>query len=69
MLGCNHMHIYIRGERVTPNRALQLLINRYGLIRFAHVHERLSTKSFVVLIRGNSQSFHLGVQSTFTGLP
>ena len=36
--------------------ALQLLINRYGSIRFAHVHERVSTKSFVVLIRGNSNS-------------
>jgi len=26
-------------------RALQLLINRYGYIRSAHVHERVSTKS------------------------
>jgi len=33
-------------------------------MRFAHVHERVSTKSFVVLIGGNSTSFHLGVQST-----
>jgi len=27
------------------------------------------TKSFVVLIRGNSKSFHLGVQSTFNPWP
>jgi len=45
--------------------ALQLLTNRYGWICFAHVHERVLTKSFVVLIRGNSKSFYLGVQSTF----
>ena len=51
-------HEYVKG-------ALQLLINRYGLIRFAHVHQRVSTKSFVVLIRGNSNSNHLGVQGTF----
>ena len=37
--------------------ALQLLINRYGYIRFAEVPERVSTKSFVVLIIGNSKSF------------
>jgi len=29
------------------------------------VHERVSTKSFVVLIIGNSKSFHLGAQGTF----
>jgi len=45
--------------------ALQLMINRYGKIRFAHVHERVSTKSFFVLIRGISKSNHLGAQSTF----
>jgi len=45
--------------------ALQLLINRYGYIRFAQVPERVSTKSFVVLIIGNSKSFHLGTQGTF----
>jgi len=45
--------------------ALQLLINRYGYIRFAHVHERVSTKSFVVLIIGNSESNHLGAQGIF----
>jgi len=38
--------------------ALQLLINRYGWIRFAQVPEQVSTKSFVVLIIGNSKSFH-----------
>jgi len=47
--------------------ALQLLINRYGQIRFAQVPERVSTKSFVVLIIGNSKSFHLGAQGTFKG--
>ena len=45
--------------------ALQLLINRYVSIRLAQVPERISTQSFVVLIRGNSKSFHLGAQSTF----
>jgi len=44
---------------------LQLLMNRYGYIRFAHVHERVSTKSLVVLIIGNSKSDHLGAQGTF----
>jgi len=34
-------------------------------IRFAQVPERVSTKSFVVLIIGNSKSFHLGAQDTF----
>ena len=51
--------------RVHLKGALQLLINRYGSIRFAHVHERVSTKSFVVLIIGNPKSFHLGAQGTF----
>jgi len=47
--------------------ALQLLINRYGKIRFAHVelHERILTMSFVILIIGNSKSNHLGAPSTF----
>jgi len=35
--------------------ALQLLIHRYGSIRFAQVPERVSTKSFVVLMIGNSR--------------
>jgi len=48
--------------------ALQLLINRYGQICFAQVPERVSTKSFVVLIIENSKSNHLGAQGTFTGL-
>jgi len=43
-------------KQVRVKGALQLLINRYGQIRFAHVHERVSTKSFVVLIRDNSKS-------------
>jgi len=42
-------------QQVRLKGALQLLMNRYGKIRFAHVHERVSTKSFVVLIRGNSR--------------
>jgi len=40
-------------------------MNRYGHIRFAHVHERVSTQSFVVLMIGNSKSNHLGAQGTF----
>ena len=52
--------------RVAPLKdALQLLINRYGKIRFAQVPERVSTTSFVVLIMGNSKSFHFGAQGTF----
>ena len=43
-------------------RALQLVMNRYGKIHFAHVHERISTASFVVLIGGNSKSNHLGAR-------
>jgi len=46
---------------------LQLLIDRYGKIRFAHVHERVSTQSFVVWIIGNSKSNHLGATGTFKG--
>ena len=38
-------------------------------IRFAHVHERVLTKSFVVLIIGNSKSNHLDAQGTFNGQP
>jgi len=45
--------------------ALQLLISRYGETCFAHVHERVSTESFVVLILGNSESNHLNAQGTF----
>jgi len=45
--------------------ALQLLINRYGSIRFVHEHERVSTQSFVGLSKGNSMSNHLGAQGTF----
>jgi len=58
-----------RALRIQPplKGALQLLINRYGSIRFAHVHERVSTTSFVVLILGNSESNHLGAQGTFQG--
>jgi len=37
-------------------------------MRFAQVPERVSTKSFVVLIRGNSKWNHLGAQSTFKTL-
>jgi len=44
--------------------ALQLLINRYGYIRFAQVPERISNTSFVVLITGNSKSNHVGAQGT-----
>ena len=54
-----------RRRRVRVKGALQLLINRYGSIRLAHVLERVTTKSFVVLMIGNSKSFHLGAQGTF----
>jgi len=47
---CDH------GRSIFSVGALQLLMNRYGWIRFVHVHERVSTKSFVVLIIGNSKS-------------
>jgi len=40
-------------------------MNRYGYIRIAHVHERVLTKSFVVLIIRNLRSNHLGAQGTF----
>jgi len=36
-------------------------------MRFAQVPERVSTKSFVVLIKGNSKSNYLGAQGTFGG--
>jgi len=51
--------------------ALQLLIDCYGYIRFAHVHEQVSTQSFVVLIIGNSKSNHFGARAplTLTHLP
>jgi len=49
--------------------ALQLLINRYGKIRFAQVPERISTKSFVVSITGNSKANYLGAQGTFNPNP
>ena len=41
--------------------ALQLLMNLYGQIHFAQVPERVSTKSFVVLITGTSKSNHIKV--------
>jgi len=44
---------------------MQLLINRYGEIRFAQVPERVLTKRFVGLIIGNSKSNHLSMQGTF----
>jgi len=46
--------------------ALQPLIIRYGSICFAHVHERVLTKGFVVLMIENAKSNHLGAQGTFT---
>jgi len=45
--------------------ALQLLSKRYGRICFAQVPERVSTKSFLVLIIGNPRSNHLGARGTF----
>ena len=56
-------HIYLYIYKVKS--ALQLLMNRFGKIRFAQVPEQVSTKSFVVLIIGDSQSNHLGAQGTF----
>ena len=47
---------------LTLKGALQLLINRYGQIRFAQIPERVSTKCFVVLIIANSKSNQLDVQ-------
>jgi len=38
-----------------------------GNIRFAHVHERVSTQSSVVLIIGNLKSNHLGARGTSNG--
>jgi len=49
-------------------RALELLVNRYGSIRFAQVPERVSTQSFVVLIIGNLKSNHLGAEGTFKSI-
>jgi len=43
------------GAQGTFKGALQLLINRYGYIRFAQVPERILTKSFVVLMIGSSR--------------
>jgi len=43
---------------------MQLLINRNEKNRFARVHERVWTKSVVILIIGNSRSNHLGAQGT-----
>jgi len=51
------------GQRVEG--ALQLLMSRYGSIRFAQVPERVLTKGFVILIMGNSKMNHLGAQGTF----
>jgi len=47
-------------ESLTLNGALQLLMNRYGHIQFSHAHERVSTKSFVVLIIGVESLRHTG---------
>jgi len=57
--------VYDSNVTVVFKGALQLLINRYGYIRFTQVPERVSTKSFVVLIIGNSKSNHFGAQGTF----
>jgi len=46
--------------------ALQLLCKRYRYIRFAHVHERVSTESFGSLVRGNLKSNHVGAQGRAT---
>jgi len=43
------------------NGALQLIINRYGYIHFAHEPERILIKSFFVLIIGNFHSFSLSI--------
>jgi len=40
-------------------------MGKFALLMYI-VHERVSTKSFVVLIIGNSKSNHLGAQGTFT---
>jgi len=58
--------MYIRIYAYIRRRgALQPRIHRYGLIRFARVHERVSTKSLVVLSIGNSKSNHLDAQGIF----
>jgi len=56
-----HMHLV--------KRAMQLLINRYRYARFAEVPERGSTKSFVVLSIGYSNSNHLSAPGTFNMNP
>jgi len=61
----NKMLYFILRSAYLIKGALQLLMNRCGYIRFAHVHKRVSTNSFVVLIIGNSKSNHLGAQDTF----
>jgi len=60
-----YIRVRFRVKGFTLKGGLQLLINRYVQIRFAQVPERVSTKSFVILIIGNSKSFHLGAQGTF----
>jgi len=58
---------HLRGEDEWLSQvegALQLLTNSYGWIHFTQVPERVSTKSFVVLIIGNSKWNHLGAQGT-----
>jgi len=55
----------LTGLSLRVKDALQLLVNRYGLFRFAQVPERVSTKSAFVLIIRNSKSNHLGAQGTF----
>jgi len=42
--------IEVKGFGSSLKGALQLLINRHGYIRFVQVPERVSTRSFVVLI-------------------
>jgi len=41
-------------------------MNRDGYIHFAHVPERVSTKSCIVLMIGNSKLNHVGAQGTLT---
>jgi len=57
----------LMGHHDRVQGALQLRIDRYGWIRFAQVPERVSTKSFVILIKGISRSNHLGAQGTVKG--
>jgi len=53
-----------RVENFFDKGALQLLTSRYGQICLAQVPERVSTKSFVVLIIRNSKSNPIGAQGT-----